>query len=87
MYGVIHRNMLRMKRVNLQHTSYKPVFSKSKIIWILIRQLQRKPAALDPHCYQKGSSRLSLTRLKSYKSIVCPQSNYPKRSINHLAGH
>ena len=74
--------MLRMKRVNLQHPSYKHVFPKSNLVGNNLDPDQTAftgPAALDPQCYQKGSSRLSMTRLKSYKtygkSIVCPQNN------------
>ena len=53
--------IFRMKRVNLQHSRYslQPCMSfqfYSGKMWILIRRLHQKPAALDPQCYQKGCS-------------------------------
>ena len=50
-----------MKRVNLQHSSYKHAFSKSIVVENNVdpdqtASLQWKPVALDLQCYQKGSS-------------------------------
>ena len=58
--------MLRMKRVNLQHSSYKHVFSKSIIVENNVDPYQT--ASMEASCsgstvLPKGSSRLSMTRL------------------------
>ena len=56
-------------------------------MWILIRQLQRKPAALDPQCYQKGSSRFNkhdkVKVLQDIRVLFVPK--ITKRSISRLA--
>ena len=66
--------VLRMKRVNLQQSSFKinsswkqcrswtDSFNGIQLLWI-------------HSVTKKKSSRLSMTRLKSYKSNVCPQNN------------
>ena len=71
--------MLRIKRVNLQHSSYKHVFSKSILVENNVDPDQI--ASTEASC--SGSTvllkRIQLfkhdIRLKSYKSIVCPQNN------------
>ena len=77
MHGVKHY-MLRMKRVNLQHSSYKLVFSKSILVENNVDPDQT--ASTEASCsgntmLPKQSSFLGMTRLKSYKSIVCPKNN------------
>ena len=65
--------MLRMKSVNLQHSCYKHVSSKSIIVENNVDSDQT--ASMEASCpgsteLPKGSSRLSMTKLKSSYIII-----------------
>ena len=65
--------MLRMKSVNLKHSSYKHVSSESIIVENNVDSDQT--ASMEASCpgsteLSKGSSRLSMTRLKSSYIII-----------------
>ena len=53
--------MFRMKRVNLQHSSYEHVFSKSILVE---NNADTDQTALHPQCYQKSPTRVF---------IACPK--------------
>ena len=50
---LLHKLLHNFYPVNLQHFSFKHVFStRVETVWILIRWLHQKPSDLDPHGFQ-----------------------------------